>query len=194
MRTQAILLATALSIAGCSTVGPAPDEVFYRLPSSETHQGEPRLSGVLLIDTWQAGDLHGSPQMLYSEDSAGISLQQYHYDLWADRPTKLIADFAQSWLSQRGIADAVLAESSGAVGQWRLTGEVRRLEQLNGGDVPAVVVGVDLRLTDLLNRDATPRGGYFEARKSIASADPMNAVSGYREALNAILEDFVAGL
>ncbi|MCB1733590.1 MAG: membrane integrity-associated transporter subunit PqiC [Gammaproteobacteria bacterium] len=194
MKRSALMLATTLLLSGCASVGPAPDEVFYRLPFAPVTQGERKLHGVLLIDNWHAGDLHGSPQMLYSTDPAGVSLQQYHYDLWADRPTKLIADFAQAWLSQRGVADAVMPEDSGAIGQWRLTGEIRRLEQLNGAATPEVVVGVDLRLIDLSDRDAAPRGGYFEARKGIASDAPMSAVTGYRDALNAVLAEFVAGL
>lgn len=184
-----LVLATAL-LAGCSSIGPAPDEVFYRLPAAQVEAGEKKLPGVLLIDDWRAGDLHAGGNLLYSKDAGGISLQQYHYDLWADRPTELIADFAQDWLTRRGIADLVLSESSGATGDWRLIGELRRFEQLNGAKTPTVVVGLELRLVDLNDRDARPGGGYFEANASIDSENPLDAVNGYRDALEQALSKF----
>ncbi|MCP5231062.1 MAG: membrane integrity-associated transporter subunit PqiC [Zoogloeaceae bacterium] len=186
-------LAAALLTSACSSIGPAPAEIFYRLPPAQVEAGEKKLPGVLLIDAWRAGDLHGSSNLLHSEDTAGISVQPYHYDLWVDRPTKLIADFAQDWLGKRGVADLVLNEESGMDGAWRLIGEIRRFEQLNGG-APAVVVGLDLRLIDLNDRDATPRGGYYEATAPIADDKPLTAIQGYRAALEQVLTRFTEGL
>lgn len=188
------LLATTLLSSGCSSIGPAPDEIFYRLPPAQVQAGEKKLPGVLLIDSWRAGDLYGSGSLLHSEDPDGISVQPYHYDLWVDRPTKLVADFAKDWLTKRQVADLVLSDDSDADGDWRLVGEIRRFEQLNGGKTASVVVGLDLRLSDIHHRGSAPRGGYFEANAVIESEKPMDAVQGYRRALERVLADFVGSL
>lgn len=187
-------LLSALLLSACAAVGPAPDDVYYRLPSTTPEPASPKLAGVVLIEAPRAGDLHGDAPMLYSDDAAGLGLLQYHYRHWADRPTALVADFMQAWLSTRGVADTVLNDDGNADGDWRLVGKLKRFEQLNGMQPPAVVVGLELHLIEMAHRAAPPRGGYYEARAEIASADPLDAVEGYRQALAQVLDAFTGSL
>lgn len=152
------------------------------------------MTGVLVVDEFRAGDLHDSRQMLFAKDSAGVVLQQRHYDFWVDRPTKLVADFAQRYLESRGVADRVFREAGDINGDWLLGGELRRFELLSGQG-QSVVVGIAFKLSDLRQRDVLPRSGEVTVEESLNdNPSPADVVAAYQRALSKALDQFVQTL
>ena len=185
----------SLALGACASVGPPPQENYYRLPSLPVTavKNGPLLKGTLLIDQVTADELHSDTAMLYSEDPQGLQLHRYSYQHWQDSPPNLVATSLQRQLSDAGIAGNVVLNEAGETPAWVLNVRLDRFEQWSGKDRHSVMVEMALQLKDDQQRQTVLNENYAKT-VNMPDSEPLTSVGGYREALRQVVESFLADL
>jgi len=126
---------TMFFIAACSTA-PAPPERFYRVEAPAA-SSTTSLQGRILIEPFEAYGVYNERPILYLSPEASGTLQQYHYQFWAEPPGMMLRDAMIAYL--RTAFSGAQVESAGgrARGDYVVHTRLKRLEHRLGSPAQA---------------------------------------------------------
>ncbi|MEO8460240.1 MAG: ABC-type transport auxiliary lipoprotein family protein [Dokdonella sp.] len=83
--------AACLALSACSVVS-VPDYSYFRMPRAQALPAStlPWSSQPIVVSALVADGLYGDQPLVYALDAQARELRQYHYQLWADPPTRVI--------------------------------------------------------------------------------------------------------
>ena len=199
MPIPAIALPTiilALLLGACAAPQPPlPEQNWFQLEphSPASTAGKPLFDGLLMIEEPRSDTLHAERALIYSDDPAHRRLNQYHYDYWADPPTRLLQSFLVRRLRAAAVAPQVMRYDINIHADAFISGRLQRLVQLNETGQTRVVVELELRMSyagehrPRLLRD-------YRAEVSVNGNGPEDSISGYEQAIDDIIDRFLRDL
>jgi len=169
----------ALAPLGCLGERVVPRIVYYTL----TPAGAPEapLPGPVRVGGFSADEPYASVRLAYR--SSPYRLEYYSFHRWAGAPTGLLAAALRDFMAR-----APAVEDGPPL---RITGHLRRLEELDSPDEWKGVIAFDVRVE---------RGGVlwlersYEQSQTATARDPEAVVSAMSDALTRILERLAADL
>jgi len=176
---------------GCGRSTPVPNDTFYRFaaPRVAKTNAQPLTSGVLLVQTIASDSLYGERALLYSDDSANLTLKRYHYHYWGDAPPRLLRQQLVQYLRAAKAAPIVVSELDGEADHI-VRGRIKRFEHVLGKEGALARVALELRLED--------RGGHtlllkdYQVDKLAAEQDVASVVAAFDDAVNEVFGQFLA--
>ncbi len=191
-RYRSWALALPLLVAACVS-GPAPRDHFYRLevPAPRTLPEPAPLRGTVEVDRLRADALTRERTLLYRESSGDAEVRRHTYHQWIDSPTLLIQRQLVEFLRGAGAAPQVVTRETRVKPDLVIAGQLLELQQIQGGGEPHVVVGMELSLTRISDRELLVHETYREQRPTGGVEIPA-AVESFGAALGAIFERFLA--
>ena len=178
-------LALAGALAGCAQPE-VPQDHFYRLapaPVSPVATATP-LPGTVVVLRFSSDGLLGQRPLVFADAESAESLQQYHYHLWTDPPTRMLQDLTVQALRQAAVADTVVTPDLQLRADWEFSGSLRRLEHLHG-ETPRVVVAVEFGLVRARDGALAWHASY-EEEEAAAGGGIADAVQAMSRALSRI--------
>ena len=129
-------------LAGCGEQGvPVPTDRFHRLivgPPATVHE-TPQLAGIVEVDRFHAAGVLQDRAIVFVENDNPNVLHQYHYQLWADSPTRMLQMATVDYLREARLADQVVTTGLRIVPTYTLTGDIKKLEHIVGNSSSVVV-------------------------------------------------------
>ena len=171
-----------------------PQDRYYRIVvgKPEATSARPPLDGPLEVDRPDADGLLGARPIVYAEADRPNELQEYSYDFWTEPPALMLQSELVGYLRAARIADLVVTPGLRVNAAFRLSGRLRRLEQLVG-EQSKVLVEIEFAVRD--NR----RGRITLLKTYRAEAIPVDAslpaaVDAFGKAFTAIVARLTADL
>jgi len=194
LRRIAVMLAVALTIAGCASQAPVPSDKYYRLQTvfAAAVMPSPKFSGTFEIERFSADGLTAGRPIVYAEANDPNQLQEYHYHFWTQPPTVMLRDELVTYLRAAKIAGSVVTPEMRLEPDYVMTGRIRKLEQVLGSPNRT-----RLELEIALRRPADGKLMFLKSythETTQSSAGVAAAVDGLNEALNIIYSDLLADL
>ncbi|MBX3700276.1 MAG: membrane integrity-associated transporter subunit PqiC [Dokdonella sp.] len=190
-RLAAFVAVVALGACSAPTV---PDFTWYRLPRP---QPPPALTqpwaGSVVVEDFAADGLYADQALVYALDADAQQLRQYHYQMWADPPTRMLQRRLAVTLRGAGLARTVSDELPASRDAMRIRGNLLRMDRVptsaGGWEVVVVlklraVAPGDRVLVDDIYRDGEPAGG----------SELKASVDAYGAAIDRIYARFLADL
>ena len=115
-------------------LGPGPDGLTF--------------PGILLVAPLEAEGLLRERPLLYSMTGGAHELQQHDYHYWMDPPQRMLQLQLVDYLRASGVAQSVVTPELRIQPDFEVTGRIKRLERLLGGDSPRVVAELELVLVE----------------------------------------------
>lgn len=202
-KTRAGFLVTALSsglLGGCLGGGkPAPPDFFYQLgaPSGAARiagtSTDPRVESIVVRDLRSDG-LRQERALLYSRDPAGLAMERFHYDFWADSPPDLIKTYLVRSLREAGLARRISGDPVGRRPDLEIGGRLLHFEQIRAPERPTeILVELELQVEDTNDGRMILFDSYRE-RTALKDDRMARVAAGFRDALDRIVERFAADL
>lgn len=192
MRWMLPAAVAALILAGCQGGGDAaPVDRFYRIAISAPAAPEvPSLPGTVTVGRLDADGLMRERPLVYSTDSAGLSLAQHDYDYWVEPPARLLQAELVRYLRSAGVAQSVVTPDLRVRSEFEVVGTIRRFERLIGRSAHRVAVTLELALVDRTGDDPRVVKTYSAV---IACPDESvdASVSAFNEAIADIFREFL---
>jgi len=134
IRTAALSL--LLLLTGCASAPGIPETRYFRLPAAAeaSRLTAPVLADPIVVDTFYADGVHADQALLYSLDPEGDQLRAYHYQLWADPPTRMLQRRLIRALDAAGVAPLVVDRLPPTGRQYRLQARIEGFERLQRED------------------------------------------------------------
>ncbi|MEE8285302.1 MAG: ABC-type transport auxiliary lipoprotein family protein [Gammaproteobacteria bacterium] len=137
-------------LTGCGGQGvPVPTDRFHRLNvgAPTTVYATPPLAGIVEVDRFRAaGVLHDRAIVFVEHDNPNV-LHQYHYQLWADPPTRMLQIVTVDYLREAHLANQVVTTGLGIEPAYTLTGDIKKLEHMVGNS-SSVMVEIEFGLRE----------------------------------------------
>ena len=137
-------------LAGCGEQGvPVPSDRFHRLiiGTPDTVYQTPKLAGTIEIDRFHAAGVLQNRAIIFVEHDSPNVLHQYHYQLWADAPTRMLQIVTMEYLRDSRLADDVVISGSRTAPDYTLIGDIQKLEHVVGNS-SSVVVEIEFGLRE----------------------------------------------
>ncbi|MCP5151658.1 MAG: membrane integrity-associated transporter subunit PqiC [Ectothiorhodospiraceae bacterium] len=185
-RRSAVVMVTALLVAGCGQAPRPPVERFYRLDvGTVAASREAPASGVLEVQRFSADGVVGERNLVSASGNGTTELVQLDYHLWADPPTRMLQDLTVEVLRAAAVVEQVTTPELRVSADYLLAGKIQRLEQVRT-EPPGVVARVELVLTravdgELLWVDT------LEATRPVSDLAPSSAAIALGEAVGEVL-------
>ncbi len=183
----------ALLVAGCSSAPPVPADHYYRisLEQAPARLVAPLLDGVLQVQRFDAGALLGNRPLVYESGAKPHELQTYNYHYWVDAPAAMLQGQMVDYLRDAGVARQVVTPELRIHPDYRLSGRIKRLEQVTGSR-PRAVVALELVVTDADGKVRLLK----DYQRSVAASGPgvAAAVEAINSATAAIYAQFLHDL
>ena len=148
-RCRGLLAASLLAmlLGACTATPGIPETTWFRLPERADLQSLPApvFERPLLVESYLADGVHSDQALLYAMDAEGTQLRAYHYQLWADPPTRMLQRRLMATLRDAGVAPIVVDRLSTRSDSVRVGGRIERFERLPRGDGWRVAVALVLR-------------------------------------------------
>ena len=155
------------ALVGCGEQGvPVPSDRFHRLivgVPGTVHQTPP-LAGTLEVDRFRAAGVLQHRAIIFVERDNPNVMHQYHYQLWADAPTRMLQNATVGYLRDAGLADQVVITGLHIVPAYTLIGEIKKLEHVVGSS-PSVAVELEFGLQEHKEGRVVWVKGYAANRK-----------------------------
>ena len=122
-------------LQGCATSQSIPADKFYRLSiaaKSHSDYNPAPINGALSISRFSTDALHAERPILYSNDSSGLVLNQYHYHHWIDSPANMIQEQMVRYFKDSGASGNVYTTGTTHDYDFLLKGKVFRFERVIG--------------------------------------------------------------
>jgi cholesterol transport system auxiliary component len=191
-RVLAVLL-VSIPLSAC-TQPEIPQDRYYRIivGKPEAPSTRPPLDGPLEVERPDADGLLGARPIVYAEAARPNELQEYSYDFWTEPPTLMLQSELVGYLRAARIADLVVTPGLRVNAAYRLSGRLRRLEQLVG-DPSKVLVEIEFAVRDNQRGRITLLKTY-RAEAIPADASLPAAVDAFGKAFTAIAARLAADL
>lgn len=160
-----VILCSVLS--GCGEQGvPVPSDRFHRLiiGAPDPVYQTPKLTGTLEIDRFHAAGVLQNRAIIFVEHDNPNVMHQYHYQLWADAPTRMLQIVTMEYLRDARLADQVVISGSSIEPEYTLIGDIKKLEHVVGNS-SSVVVELEFRLREHEHGGVVWVKGYSAVRK-----------------------------
>ena len=141
---------TMLCIAACSTA-PAPPERFYRVEAPAA-SSTTSLPGRIVVEPFEAYGVYNERPILYLDAAASGTLQQYHYQFWAEPPGVMLRDALIANL-RTAFSGAQIESAGGRVrGDYVVHARLKRLEHRLGSP-PQAQLALEFRVVDAADNE-----------------------------------------
>lgn len=186
-------IAFALLLAACASTPGIPDTVYHRLPEAAGPTALPTaFARPILVEPFRADGIHIDQALVYSLDGEGRELRTYHYQLWAEPPSRL--------LQQRLIATLRAAQASALVTDrlvaradaLRIEGRIEAFERIQRGAGWEVAVALELRVDDGSAQPLLLR--HYREQRPAAGVAISDSTRAMGEALDAAFASFLIDL
>lgn len=184
-------MALALMLAGCFPSGSREPQRFFvlDLPASTVPKAKSTRPSTLLVAPTTASSFYDSPDIVYSRTPG--TRAYYQYASWTQPPSRAISDLLLERLRRSGAFKTVATPGSGIKGNLLLTTQLEELYHDASTSPGTVHVRLTAELTDPSRRTLIARRTFTRSAPA-ASYDASGAVQGFRQALDALLNDVVA--
>lgn len=186
--------ATCIALSACS-VAPVPDYSYFRMPRAQALQvsKQPWSPQPIVVSALVADGLYGDQPLVYALDVQARELRQYHYQLWADPPTRVIQRRLIGLLRNANAAALVTDELPASHPTLHIGGAILRFDRVPrdaGGFGVVVVLKLSARDSD---GEVLVENIY---RSEIAASDTSlgGTVTAFGTALDDIFARFYAEL
>jgi len=194
MKRLLVPVLIGLALAGCmGSAPPVPRDHYYRLLVSgpATIRAEAPFPGVMQVEQLRADGLLGERPLLYSLSGAPHEVQQHDYHYWTDTPPRMLQDQMVAYLRRGRVAGAVVTPEMRIHADYRISGKVKRLEQLLGGGPNRVFVEIELSLIRLSD-DRLVLVDNFTEQEPVADDDVDSAIVAINRATSRVFGRFLA--
>ena len=190
----ALLLAGALLAACGGPQAPVPEDHYYRLKvaAPKTSPAQPHFKGTLVVQRMVADGVIAGRPIVYSEGGKELEVLEYHYHFWTEPPIMLLMDQLVSYLRAANIAETVVTAEIRSDADYSVSGKIKRLEQVRGGD-PRSIVELELALLKRPDDKVIFIRNYIE-EVSAGGEDVASAVKAMNAALGRIYAKFAADI
>jgi cholesterol transport system auxiliary component len=186
-----LLLAWAgmVLLCACSSLLPKPavPPTLYTLmagPAPPAGAAQAAADLTLIVNPPLAAAGFESARMVYVRQAQQI--EHYAHSEWVDTPARMLAPLLVGSLAQRGVARAVVADSSAANGDLRLHTELLRLQQSFESQPSQVQFGLRATLLDEASRQVLAVRE-FDASVAAPSDDPAGGAVAASGAVRQVL-------
>lgn len=145
--TAFVLLGVFLMLAGCAQP-PVPQDRYYRIEAPAPTNGGLSLPGTVEVDRFGAEGLASGRAIVFIDDGAVDTLQEYNYDFWHKPPADMLRDAIVDYLRSSNAARNFVTPEMRADADFLLTGRIQKLETVRGA-APKAIVALELAVTDL---------------------------------------------
>jgi cholesterol transport system auxiliary component len=192
MRSAAILL--CLLLVGCASTPGMPETSYFRLPPPPPTAALPSpLEAPIMVDTFLADGVHSDQALLYSLDPEGERLRAYHYQLWADPPTRMLQRRLIAMLRQAEAAPVIDGRLPPRAAMWRISGRIEAFERIRRADGWHVQVALQLRVDHSDAAMPALLRDYRELRRADGET-VRDSVRAFGDAVDTIYAAFLADL
>ena len=193
MRVGGALAAAALVLllTACGGGSAPPPDSFYRLSADDPGRryGRPLLPGTVEVGRFSADGVTGERALVYS--NGGQRVRRYSYHHWIDSPPRLIQESLVEALRRVEAAEAVVTPELRLRSDWRVEGQLKRLEHRLTGDGGAeVVLAIEVSVVDARDGGLVMIDG-FRSRRQVASTEVEPAVEAFNVALTDVVAEFL---
>lgn len=118
-----------------------PSERYHRLTvdtPTKVYQ-TPKLTGTVEVDRFRAAGVLEDRAIVFVEHDRPNVLHQYHYQLWADSPTRMLQQTTVDYLRAVNLADQVVAAGLRIEPAYTLIGDIKKLEHVVGNSSSILV-------------------------------------------------------
>lgn len=193
MRYLYLVLSVSL-LAACFGGGEVvPQDKYYHLADisgNVTKLGKP--FGVIAVAPLQSDALHHERTILYSLQSAPLTVKTYYYHHWSNTPGQMIQEQLIAYLREAGFAHTVIRYGERARIDGQVGGYIQRFERIVGTGRPKVLVRLELSF-DPRSSAAQHVLTKVYSSEQVAADDSMEATAeAFSSALQTIYARFVA--
>jgi ABC-type uncharacterized transport system auxiliary subunit len=187
------LLPVVALLAGCFGSAPAvPKEQYFRLiASAPAEQAGKRIKGGIEIAPFSGEGVMSERPLLFTADN-GRKLEQRNYAYWTDAPPQMLRDQLVSYLRQAGVADNVVPSELRIETAYTVRGTIKRLEQLIGDKVGAVI-SLEFAVIEKSN-DRLVLSKVYTSEKPISGEKIDDAAAALNDGLDEIFAAFAHDL
>ncbi len=189
-----ILIVAMLLLLGACSAPSVPDETYFRLPASTNIaalNAQPLFAQPLVVDVFSADGLYAEQALIYTTDTEAGTLRAYHYQLWADPPSRMLQRRLVDQLRDAKVAPLVTDRLPSGAKAWRISGLIRRFERVKQAQGFRVVVNLQMRL-DAAGQPLLEQNYVEEIAVSATTLDA--SVQAFGAAVDAIFKRFQADL
>jgi len=188
-----LLFVSTLSILGCGSSAPVPEDKFFRLGAPSQGQAKPVFNGNVAVQRFQADGLHNGRAIIYSDSKQPLQLKQYHYHHWLDAPSQLVQNHLISYLRSVSAAPLVVSDQPGIQSDYIISGKIIEFEQFNDGNTTRSKVKLELQVRKPRARTPLLVKEYAETITA-ADANIHNVAKSLSNGLTTIYEKFITDL
>lgn len=182
-------------LTGCGGQGvPVPSERFHRLTVDTPAAIDlaPKFAGIIEVDRFRATGVLHDRAIIFVEHEKPNVMHQYHYQLWADSPPRMLQQTTVDYLRAAHLADQVVATGLRVDPDYTLSGDIKKLEHIVGNS-SSIQVEIEFGLRDYKNNDVTWLKRYTVTKK--VDDDTVSAATrAISEAVEEILTNLSADL
>jgi len=109
-----------------------------------------------------------------------FEFEYYHYQLWAVKPQKMVADLLRRYITDAGCFERVVTQFTEHKPDFELTGEILAIEELDSGDAWFAHLAINLRLTRYRSDRVVWTYG-FDEKKPVHNKAPVYVVKALSE-------------
>ncbi len=130
MKARSCLLIVLFALAACSSPT-VPDFTWYRLPPASPLEAMPApRHAIVEVEAFGADGLYADTALVYALDPQAQQLRQYHYQVWADPPTRFLQRRLILMLRDSGWAREVTDQLPASRGAIRIDGILLRMDRV----------------------------------------------------------------
>jgi cholesterol transport system auxiliary component len=180
-------LAAVLMLAGCGSAKPVRPDRFYALePAALVGPAGPPAPCVLAVNDLAARGLLGGRQIVYRTPDEPLTVDRYEGLLWAEPPSRAIAQGLVSGLRAARVCEFVTIPADRARADYLLGGEVERFEHRPKDRPPRVLATINLALVRANDRQSM-------ASRQYSGEEPVNGDTpeGMADAFNRLVARLV---
>lgn len=196
--TRLIIIIAILFAAGCANIDkPYPERSYYQFEVTYSGHSSTPVKGTIL----------GIKRLSVSPGSQGIEFiyrtgefkyQSDFYNQFFRPPGALMTEAVTTWFVASGEFETVLGQLSQAFPNYVIEGNVVKLYgDYRNSAAPTAVMEIQfflLKLTDDVDAPIVVTSDTYSIEKPISSRDPKALMSGWNQALEEILGEFLADI
>ena len=172
---------------------PVPEDHYYRLPGTDKTESQNRVTdGGIFVEQFIADGVYRERPLLYSIDSLGIDLRQYHYHHWIDSPSRMLRDRLIHYLAASHAADSITPFIDDSV-QLAIHGTIKGFERWKYGKTDLVNVELEFRVERTGSRTPVLQSLY-RSQVDINGHGLDDVVIAFDEALSRIFTSLLSDL
>jgi len=192
-RAISFLPAVAFLLVAACMAPSVPKEQYFRLVAAPaTEKIAHPLTGIVEAAPLGADGVTGERPLLFTANG-GTKLEQRNYAYWTELPTAMIRDQLVTYLRAAGVADQVVPSELRIGANYRIQGEIKRLEQSAGDKHDIGIVELELSVIDE-STDQLILSRVYHSEQPAADHSIDGAVAALNAGLQDVLKRFAADI